>query len=48
MSDGKGEKGGIEKSLENVGLEEMVCEIGCYYDLEVKFENKEEKRVGVY
>ena len=39
----KPEKPAIHKTFENVAFEQMISEIASYYDLQVKFENNEDK-----
>lgn len=44
----KPEKPAIHKTFENVALEQMISEIASYYDLQVKFENNEDKTLRLY
>lgn len=44
----KPEKPAIHKTLENVAFEQMISEIAAYYDLQVKFENNEDKTLRLY
>ena len=44
----KPEKPAIHKTFENVAFEQMISEIASYYDLQVKFENNEEKTLRLY
>ena len=44
----KPEKPAIHKSFESVAFEQMISEIASYYDLQVKFENNEDKTLRLY
>lgn len=44
----KPEKPFIHKTFENVAFEKMISEIASYYDLQVKFENNEDKTLRLY
>lgn len=44
----KPEKPAIHKTFENVAFEQMFSEIASYYDLQVKFENNEDKTLRLY
>lgn len=44
----KPEKPVIHKTFENVAFEQMISEIASYYDLQVKFENNEDKTLRLY
>ena len=44
----KPEKPVIHKTFENVAFEKMISEIASYYDLQVKFENNEDKTLRLY
>lgn len=44
----KPEKPTIHKTFENVAFELMISEIASYYDLQVKFENNEDKTLRLY
>ena len=44
----KPEKPAIHKTFENVAFEKMLSEIASYYDLQVKFENNEDKTLRLY
>lgn len=44
----KPEKPVIHKTFENVAFELMISEIASYYDLQVKFENNEDKTLRLY
>ena len=44
----KPEKPVIHKTFENVAFEKMLSEIASYYDLQVKFENNEDKTLRLY
>lgn len=44
----KPEKPAIHKTFENVSFEQMISEIASYYDLQVKFENNEDKTLRLY
>lgn len=44
----KPEKPAIHKTFENVASEQMISEIASYYDLQVKFENNEDKTLRLY
>ena len=44
----KTEKPAIHKTFENVAFEQMISEIASYYDLQVKFENNEDKTLRLY
>lgn len=44
----KPEKPAIHKTFENVAFELMISEIASYYDLQVKFENNEDKTLRLY
>ena len=44
----KPEKPAIHKTFENVTFEQMISEIASYYDLQVKFENNEDKTFRLY
>ena len=44
----KAEKPAIHKTFENVAFEQMISEIASYYDLQVKFENNEDKTLRLY
>ena len=44
----KPEKPAIHKTFENVAFEQMISEIAAYYDLQVKFENNEDKTLRLY
>lgn len=44
----KPEKPAIHKTFENVAFEKMISEIASYYDLQVKFENNEDKTIRLY
>lgn len=44
----KPEKTAIHKTFENVAFEQMISEIASYYDLQVKFENNEDKTLRLY
>ena len=44
----KPEKPVIHKTFENVDFEQMISEIASYYDLQVKFENNEDKTLRLY
>lgn len=44
----KPEKPAIHKTVENVAFEQMISEIASYYDLQVKFENNEDKTLRLY
>lgn len=44
----KPEKPAIHKIFENVAFEKMISEIASYYDLQVKFENNEDKTLRLY
>nr|WP_295291016.1 DUF4974 domain-containing protein [uncultured Prevotella sp.] len=44
----KPEKLAIHKTFENVAFEKMISEIASYYDLQVKFENNEDKTLRLY
>lgn len=44
----KPEKPAIHKTFENVAFEQMLSEIASYYDLQVKFENNEDKILRLY
>lgn len=44
----KPEKPTIHKTFENVAFEQMISEIASYYDLQVKFENNEDKTLRLY
>lgn len=41
-------KPAIHKTFENVAFEQMISEIASYYDLQVKFENNEDKTLRLY
>lgn len=44
----KPEKPAIHKTFGNVAFEQMISEIASYYDLQVKFENNEDKTLRLY
>lgn len=44
----KPEKPAIHKTFENMAFEKMLSEIASYYDLQVKFENNEDKNLRLY
>lgn len=44
----KPEKPAIHKTFENVAFEQMISEIASYYNLQVKFENNEDKTLRLY
>lgn len=44
----KPEKPAIHKTFENVAFEQMISEIASYHDLQVKFENNEDKTLRLY
>lgn len=44
----KPEKPAIHKTFENVAFEQMLSVIASYYDLQVKFENNEDKTLRLY
>ena len=44
----KPEKPAIHKTFENVAFEQMLSEIASYHDLQVKFENNEDKTLRLY
>ena len=44
----KPEKPAIHKTFENVAFDQMISEIASYYDLQVKFENNEDKTLRLY
>ena len=44
----KPEKPAIHKTFENLAFEQMISEIASYYDLQVKFENNEDKTLRLY
>ena len=44
----KPEKPAFHKTFENVAFEQMISEIASYYDLQVKFENNEDKTLRLY
>ena len=44
----KPEKPAIHKTFENLAFEKMISEIASYYDLQVKFENNEDKTLRLY
>lgn len=44
----KPEKPAIHKTFENVAFEQTISEIASYYDLQVKFENNEDKTLRLY
>lgn len=44
----KPEKPAIHKTFENEAFEQMISEIASYYDLQVKFENNEDKTLRLY
>lgn len=44
----KPEKPAIHKTFENVAFEQMISELASYYDLQVKFENNEDKTLRLY
>ena len=44
----KPEKPAIHKTFENVAFDQMISEIASYYDLQVKFENNEDKNLRLY
>ena len=44
----KPEKPAMHKTFENVTFEQMISEIASYYDLQVKFENNEDKTLRLY
>ena len=44
----KPEKPAIHKTFENVAFEQMISEIASYYDLQVQFENNEDKTLRLY
>ena len=44
----KPEKPAIHKTFENVAFEQILSEIASYYDLQVKFENNEDKTLRLY
>ena len=44
----KPKKPAIHKTFENVAFEKMLSEIASYYDLQVKFENNEDKTLRLY
>ena len=44
----KPEKPVIHKTFENVAFEQMISEIASYYNLQVKFENNEDKTLRLY
>lgn len=44
----KPEKPAIHKTFENAAFEQMLSEIASYYDLQVKFENNEDKTLRLY
>ena len=44
----KPEKPAIHKTFEDVAFEQMISEIASYYDLQVKFENNEDKTLRLY
>lgn len=44
----KPEKPVIHKTFENVAFEQILSEIASYYDLQVKFENNEDKTLRLY
>lgn len=44
----KPEKPAIHKTFENIAFEQMISEIASYYDLQVKFENNEDKTLRLY
>ena len=44
----KPEKPAIHKTFENMAFEKMLSEIASYYDLQVKFENNEDKTLRLY
>lgn len=48
MTHPKPEKPAIHKTFENVTFEQMISEIASYYDLQVKFENNEDKTLRLY
>ena len=48
LSQPKPEKPAIHKTFENVAFEQMISEIASYYDLQVKFENNEDKTLRLY
>ena len=48
LSQPKPEKPAIHKTFENVAFEKMLSEIASYYDLQVKFENNEDKTLRLY
>lgn len=48
LSHPKPEKPAIHKTFENVAFEKMISEIASYYDLQVKFENNEDKTLRLY
>ena len=48
LSQPKPEKPAIHKTFENVAFEKMISEIASYYDLQVKFENNEDKTLRLY
>lgn len=48
LTHSKPEKPAIHKTFENVTFEQMISEIASYYDLQVKFENNEDKTLRLY
>ena len=48
LNNPKPEKPAIHKTFENVAFEQMISEIASYYDLQVKFENNEDKTLRLY
>ena len=48
LTNPKPEKPAIHKTFENVAFEQMLSEIASYYDLQVKFENNEDKTFRLY
>lgn len=48
LTHSKPEKPAIHKTFENVAFEQMISEIASYYDLQVKFENNEDKTLRLY
>lgn len=48
LTNPKPEKPAIHKTFENVAFEQMISEIASYYDLQVKFENNEDKTLRLY
>ena len=48
LNNPKPEKPAIHKIFENVAFEQMISEIASYYDLQVKFENNEDKTLRLY